>query len=499
MMRVIFAGAPEASATLFLAAMQDLSGCEGVVFTDATSVWHECLSSAPDLLLLDAPLQNSLMLLEKFHAHYAEIPVLMVLGPGEESLRLQALTAGVSDFLTSPLDQIECRLRIKNLLDLRQTRLELSRRTSWLADEVNQAFLSLELNATQAQEISEIAEANLKLEEANRNKNDFLARVSHDLRAPLATITGYSELIALEVPSHRSELSVISRNAHHLLGLIDELLEFTRNTLNLSQPHTEPVDLYELIGEVLQQAEVLADGNRVSLEVVGCLPQMLMLDEVSIKRVLSNLLSNAVKFTCNGTVQMRVRAERASPGRQALQFEVIDNGVGIAAEDQVRIFEPFYRAAQTANSVPGTGLGLAICRQLAEAMGGCITLESVPGEGSCFSLHLTCSVADTAASGREEVAPFRSVRAEPAHSAAPTQTPLAGEGGADGAMALPGEAQLEKFQHWAEQGALSRLEFEATTLAENCPEYAAFARFVLAHCLALNVEALGVYCAMHRR
>lgn len=483
-MRVVLFGCSEKNATLLQRVMQDIPGCAATVFSEATLALQDCMAHEPDLLLLDATSPNSLTLLEKFRALHAEVPVLVV-GAGDKSLRLATL--GASDFLASPLVETECRLRIKNLLDLRQTRLELAKRTSWLADEVNQAFQALELTATQAQEITEIAETNLKLEAENRNKSDFLARVSHDLRAPLATIMGYSELIASAVPSHRSELAVIGRNAHHLLGLIDELLEFTRNTLHLSPVYTEPVDLFELIEGVMQQAQVLADasGNRVTLMQSGSPPQMLMLDAVPLKRVLSNLLSNAVKFTCEGTVSLQVSVANNGNVADGLLFEVIDSGVGIEAAEQERVFEPFYRAAQTASNVPGTGLGLAICRQLAEAMGGYMTVQSAPGKGSCFALHLPCVVVDE---GGTTVAP---VGGRLEQRALFTQN----SGGAALEMQRPVEGVLEPFQRLAEQGALSQLEKEAVRLAQCFPEYTAFSRFVLEHCATLEVEKIASYCA----
>jgi CheY-like chemotaxis protein len=246
------------------------------------------------------------------------------------------------------------------------------------------------LNATQAQEISEIGEANLKLEQANRNKNDTLARVSHDLRAPLATILGYNELLSTDEPLVSRTRDVINRNAHHLLVLIDELLEFARNTIGHSQSRAEAVFLQVLMEDVMQQVQVANSGNCVKLELLGRLPQVLVVDVMAVKRVLSNLLSNAAKFTVNGTVILRVSAQGDDLQRQTVLFEVIDSGAGIAPEELEYIFEPFYRVAHT--SVPGTGLGLAICLQLAEAMGGRISVESVPGKGSCFSLCMTCPV-----------------------------------------------------------------------------------------------------------
>jgi signal transduction histidine kinase len=396
-MRVIFAGLLQTNVASFRDVVQELPGCTCVICPDLTRAWDVCLETEPDLLLVDTATSSCLELIKKIRAHYADIPVLMLIGQADKSLRLQALKAGVSDFLSSPLDELECQVRIGNLLALRKSRQDLIKRTAWLADEVNEAYQAMELNATQAQEISEMGEANLKLEQANRNKNDTLARVSHDLRAPLATILGYSELLSTDEPQVSRTREVIRRNAHHLLTLIDELLEFARTTIGHSQNKPEAICLQALLDDLMQQVQVGASGNCVALDLFGNLPQVIVIDVLAVKRVLSNLLSNATKFTVNGMVILRVSATGDDLKLQTLLFEVVDSGAGIAPEELEYIFEPFYRVAHTA--VPGTGLGLAICRQLAEAMGGRISVESSPGKGSCFSLCLTCPVEYLAESG----------------------------------------------------------------------------------------------------
>jgi CheY-like chemotaxis protein/anti-sigma regulatory factor (Ser/Thr protein kinase) len=148
--------------------------------------------------------------------------------------------------------------------------------------------------------------------------------------------------------------------------------------------------LQDLLEHLMQQVRVQAEksGNQVVLETFGRLPDMLMVDAMSVKRILSNLLSNAAKFTRNGTVKLTVSVSDDDPAQ--VHFEVIDSGSGIAPEALLHIFEPFYRAEGAIAS--GTGLGLAICHQLSEAMGGRITVESALGLGSRFALHLICQV-----------------------------------------------------------------------------------------------------------
>ncbi|MEJ1958399.1 MAG: response regulator [Nitrosomonadales bacterium] len=374
--------------------------CETIGFTDSLSALNWCLTNQPDLLVVDEwmPHLSGQEVVSRFRACYPDIPVLMVVEYAKSESRFQALQIGVTDFLNKPLDHIELIARTKILLALRKSQIELTKRTNWLIEEVNEAYQALERNADQEREIIDIVQSNLKLEEANRTKNDFLARVSHDLRTPLTTILGYSDMLTRDtrLAQHHGEFSVIRRNARHLLSLIDELLEFARNRIGPNQIKPVPLYLHSLIDEIKQQAEALAQesGNRAVLEMHGNLPRIVILDPVVIRRVLFNLLSNAAKFTRQGTLMLRVVAETTeSPENQALTFEVSDTGVGIDPADQLRIFEPFYRAASVTRNVPGSGLGLAICRQWVQAMGSNINVSSVPGQGSKFSFRVICLLA----------------------------------------------------------------------------------------------------------
>jgi len=407
-MKIVLVDSAQINVTAFENLVRMMPDCEPVSFTDSLAALDWCFSNEPDLVVVShlMPLLSGTELVEKFRASYPDIPVLMVMESRETELRFHALQIGVTDFLIKPLDHVEFLARAKSMLALRKSQKELAKRTSWLLEEVNEAYQALELNASQQREIIDMVETNLKLEQDSRAKNDFLARVSHDLRTPLTTILGYSDMLSRDtrMTQHNGELSVIRRNAHHLLALIDELLEFARNSIGTNQIKPVPLYLHALIDHVMQQAEALAQeaGNRAVLELHGQLPQVVVLDPVLMRRVLFNLLANAAKFTRKGTLTLRVGAEAVEGGaaetlgQQALLFEVIDTGIGIDPAEQERIFEPFYRASSVTSGIPGSGLGLAICRQWAQAMGGSVTVASVPGQGSCFSFRLICPLANEA-------------------------------------------------------------------------------------------------------
>lgn len=392
-MKIIIIEAEPASATLLQGYLGQLQGCTTEVATDPADILARDAQNAPDVIVLDGEMPQALTMLEDFRRQYSGVPVLISLTKFDAGFCFRAIEAGAADFLRKPWDQFECYARLRNTLAQRRCQVELDKRTGWLLDEVNEAYQAMEINAVQAQEMVEIAQTNLELEEASRAKNDFLARVSHDLRAPLTTILGYSSLLAHKAnfAGFGVEFSAIQRNAHVLLSLIDDLLDFARGTMGAVRVTPEPVALRTFVGHLMQQAEVLAreSGNEAAVELVEPLPQAVEFDPLLVNRVLSNFLSNASKFTRGGKLSLRLTG--VSRGSEwTLTFDVSDTGSGIAFGEQNKIFEPYYRMAANTNGIRGSGLGLAICHQLAGAMGGGVSVQSVPGQGSCFTLLLPC-------------------------------------------------------------------------------------------------------------
>ncbi|MEO8152076.1 MAG: ATP-binding protein [Rhizobacter sp.] len=223
----------------------------------------------------------------------------------------------------------------------------------------------------------------------NRAKNEFVANMSHELRTPLHGILGVSSMLLGSAPntSPRDGLTVIRRCGEHLLGLINNILEYSRFGAHGIDLHTQQVDLSQLIDETVEMCIPSAAEKGLSLSSALDLPRpcMVMLDPFRLRQILLNLVGNAVKFTERGTVRVRV----TQGGGQSVLIRVEDTGVGISSTALDRIFEPFVQVdSSNTRKFGGTGLGLSITRAICEAMGGTIGYHSILGQGSTFEVTL---------------------------------------------------------------------------------------------------------------
>ena len=239
----------------------------------------------------------------------------------------------------------------------------------------------------------EIQEKSRQLELASQHKSQFLASMSHELRTPLNAIIGLTEMMCTNAARFGTEkaqepLRRVNAAGTHLLGLINEVLDLSKIEAGKLELNPEPVNLAQLIDEVIATAGQLAEKNQNRLiveaqENVGALNA----DSMRLKQILLNLLSNACKFTKEGEVALRVR--RVADGRDWVELAVADTGIGLTAEQQARLFQEFTQAdSLTARRYGGTGLGLALSRKLARMMGGDVTMTSEPGKGSVFTVRL---------------------------------------------------------------------------------------------------------------
>jgi signal transduction histidine kinase len=232
----------------------------------------------------------------------------------------------------------------------------------------------------------------IELEQASVAKSQFLANVSHDVRTPLNAILGYTSLLLRGVsgpldPTQQEALSRIDANGRHLLALINEILDISRIEAGKMPVRFASIKLNDLIREIMSEVEpLIASSNlTVTASVPHGLP-MIRSDRQKVKQILLNLLTNALKFTPRGSVSVSCTHRRA---HREMAIAVADTGIGIAATDQMRIFEAFSQADPTqTREVGGTGLGLAICRRLATVLDGRITIESELRQGSTFTLIL---------------------------------------------------------------------------------------------------------------
>ena len=241
-------------------------------------------------------------------------------------------------------------------------------------------------------------------ETANRAKSDFLASMSHELRTPLNGILGYAQLLkrdeTLAAPQLES-VEAIERCGEHLLTLINEVLDLAKIEAGRIELEPARFPLETLLREVVDIARIRATqaGLAFSYETVGRLPAWVEADQRKLRQVLINLLGNAVKFTDRGRVQFRVSRADGSGGRARLRFDIEDTGIGIAAGDLSKIFEPFHQVPNDHRHVEGTGLGLAISSKLVDSLGGRLDVRSEPGKGSVFSVEIEAVEIDAQTQG----------------------------------------------------------------------------------------------------
>ena len=260
------------------------------------------------------------------------------------------------------------------------------------AQQCGQALERAQLYEAERRARHDAEEARVRADEANHTKGQFLAAMSHELRTPLNAIGGYTQLMELGVggpvsEKNREQLARIRRSQQHLLGIINDLLNFSRIDAGQISYDLTAVPLREVLDSVAPMIEPQAKAKAIAFESTGCPPDAIAwADRAKVEQILLNLLSNAVKFTGPGG---RVKLGCARADDQEVELTVQDTGSGIPTDQFERIFEPFVQVGRTlAAPHEGTGLGLAISRDLARAMGGNIRVQSTVDIGSTFVVTL---------------------------------------------------------------------------------------------------------------
>ncbi|TMD51075.1 MAG: hybrid sensor histidine kinase/response regulator [Chloroflexi bacterium] len=330
--------------------------CSVSAYQDPVRALEVAEQAPPDLMVIDLqmPEMDGIELCRRLKAASSTrlVPVLVVTALDSRERRLAALEGGADDFLSKPIDRVELLARVRSLLRLKG-----------VMDQ---------------------------LQDANLAKNEFLANMSHEMRQPLNSILGFTELLLTnpqalaDQPRAHRYIDNVQTAGRHLLALITDVLDLAKIESRRLELTLIEVEVKELLTSLHEMMLPIARSKGVRLRVRAQPRLAVVADDMRLRQIVLNLVTNAVKFTPSGGLV----SIGASSGAGWMEITVADTGVGIAAEDQGRVFEAFTQLDVATNREPGAGLGLAMVKQLTELHGGRVSLESELGRGTTVKVRL---------------------------------------------------------------------------------------------------------------
>ena len=330
--------------------------CSVSAYQDPVRALEVAEQAPPDLMVIDLqmPEMDGIELCRRLKAASSTrlVPVLVVTALDSRERRLAALEGGADDFLSKPIDRVELLARVRSLLRLKG-----------VMDQ---------------------------LQDANLAKNEFLANMSHEMRQPLNSILGFTELLLTnpqalaDQPRAHRYIDNVQTAGRHLLALITDVLDLAKIESRRLELTLIEVEVKELLTSLYEMMLPIARSKGVRLRVRAQPRLAVVADDMRLRQIVLNLVTNAVKFTPSGGLV----SIGASSGAGWMEITVADTGVGIAVEDQGRVFEAFTQLDVATNREPGAGLGLAMVKQLTELHGGRVSLESELGRGTTVKVRL---------------------------------------------------------------------------------------------------------------
>ncbi|MDX1524616.1 MAG: ATP-binding protein, partial [Anaerolineae bacterium] len=334
------------------------------------------------------------------------------------------------------------------------------------------ALLEAKVIAIEAQRSAEIS---------NRAKSEFLASMSHELRTPLNSILGYAQLLANQhhlEETERNAAETIERSGRHLLGLVNEILSFTKIEAQKIEPNIFDFEMSIFLKNIVDLFQLKAnkEGLAFDFRIYGSLPDFVRGDEQRLRQILINLLGNAVKFTFQGQIAFIVEVIPAVDSLEneetTIRFQIEDTGIGLSGEDITEIFSPFVQV--NGEAIEGTGLGLAISQDLARLLDSEIQVISQPGVGSTFWFDVNLAPAKLISESQALVTPRPASLPAPCNDGSAYSQPTAAVE-PDTAIVPPPPPKIEMLYDLARQGDIGGILNQVSEIEQLGTQFSPFA------------------------